>query len=78
MVTMSAGTVKGKLKEPLFCISGPIKLSPVNIEVLYHITRTGDALDHEKLKKITVRKVTIDTLSRKPLRVLAAMHRLLP
>jgi hypothetical protein len=78
MMTMTAGTVKGELEQPLLGIGGPIKLSPVNIQVLYHIPRTGNTLDHEKLKEITVRKMTIHTLSRKALPILAAVHRLLP
>ena len=78
MVTTTTGTVKGEFQAVFFRSAGPVVRVGVNIHVVYDITRAGDGLYRKKLKEITVWKMTIDTLSRKPFGVLAAVYCLLP
>jgi len=78
MMAMAAGTVKGEFQSVLFGSTGPVVSSLVDIKIMYEIARTGHAFNQKKLEEITVRQMTIDTLSRKTLGVLAAMNRLLP
>jgi len=78
MVTMAAGTVKGEFKTVFFGSASPVVLNRVNIEIVDYVTRTGFGLYHEKLEEIAMGQMTIDTLSRKTLRILAAVDRLLP
>ena len=78
MMAAATGTVKGEFQTVLFSSTGPVVGFRVNIKVVNDIAGAGFALYHEKLEEITMGQVTIDTLSRKSLRVFAAMDRLLP
>jgi len=78
MVAMAAGAVKREIKPPFFRIARPVKFSAVNIKILDDVAGTSHAFDHEKLKEVSVRKMTVHTLGRKALAVLTAVDRLLP
>ncbi len=78
MMAMTACAVKCEFQAVSFAGSGPIICSWIDIQVVYEIACTGSSLDQEKLKEITVRQMTVDTLSRKPLGILATMNRILP
>jgi len=78
MMAAATSTVKGEFQTVLFSSTGPVVGFRVNIKVVNDIAGAGFALYHEKLEEITMGQVTIDTLSRKPLRILAAVDRLLP
>ena len=78
MMATTAGTIKGEFQAISFRSTGPVVSNGVNIEIVDEVTGASLGLDHEKLEEITMGQVTIDTLSRKTLGILAAVDRLLP
>jgi len=78
MMAATAGIIKGEFQAVSFGSAGPVVGFPINIQVVYQIAGTCGGLNREKLEKVAVGQMTINTLGRKPLGILAAVNCILP